>query len=184
MTLDEFWQHYAGQAFELVAGQAQPLADKGYLHEIITSRIKLLLSVFVETQYLGEVLGDGTRFALSDQDLLSVDAAFVSQARLQHLPNPEAYFPFPPDLMIEIVSPRLTSTQIQHKAEAFLLAGSEMVWVVDPDPEAVTLFYADGSIWQLMGTEWLDGGQALQGLRLQVNDLFPPLASRLSPLYS
>jgi Uma2 family endonuclease len=115
--------------------------QKGYLHEMVTSRVLMYLSLYVETHNLGEIFGDGTRFALSEEELRDADVAFVAAESLAQIKDPEMYLPFAPDLMIEVVSPRYTSTQIQQKLEAFLDAGTQAAWIVDPEPKQITIIF-------------------------------------------
>jgi Uma2 family endonuclease len=175
MRIDEFWQQYAGQPYELINGQAVPTVDKGYLHEVVTSRVLMCLSVHVEAHYLGEVLGEGVRFAASEQDLRAIDVAFISNSKLASIQNPESYLPFPPDLVVEVVSSRYTSTEIQNKANLFLEAGAKLVWIIDPQPKEVTVLLPDGSGEILSNGQLLTGHQVIPAFNLSINDLFPPL---------
>lgn len=175
MDIQTFWQTYAHQPYDLVNGQVVALPDQGFLHELVTTRVHMLLSVHVETSYLGEILGRGAHFALGDYDLRSADAAFVSEANLKRITDPEGYLPFSPDLMIQIVSPRWTSTQIQQNALAFLEGGSAQVWIIDPQPKQVTVLDATGQERLLNATDWLAAPYLLGDFGLRVEDVFPPL---------
>lgn len=173
--IDAFWQHYAGQAFELIDGRAQPIPDRGYVHEMTSNRVLKLLEVFVETDGLGTVLGGGARFVLGDDHLRALDVAFLDNAQLQHITDPDLYVPFAPLLAVEVVNPRYTSTQIEQKATLLLDYGTQIVWVADPSERTVSAFYADDSREVYAEEDELPGFHILPGLSLQVNDLFPPL---------
>lgn len=179
MNVDDFWAQFAGQPYQLIHGQPILNVQKGYLHEVVTSRIIMSLEVYVEEYYLGSVFGGGARFALADQEVRATDISFVSEAKLNQIRDPELYLPFAPDLMVEVVSSRFTSTQIQQKANLFIDAGTPLVWIVDPDPKEVTLLFADGSGMTLAGHERLSGYDVIPGLSMSVDDLFPPLNTQL-----
>lgn len=175
ISVAEFWASYAGQPYQLINGRVARILQAEYVHEMVVNRVQSCLEVYTEPLYLGVVVGAGVRFALSEYDLRAVDVAFISAARLEGLQDPEQFLPFPPDLLVEVVSSRYTSTQIQAKAELFLDAGTALVWVVDPSLKTVTVFYPNGAIEILSGDDHLDGYHIVPGFSLAVADFFPPL---------
>lgn len=175
MDIHSFWQTYAHQPYDLMNGQVVAHQDDGFLHEVVTNRIQMVLSVHVEDQYLGEVLGRGAHFALGERNLRSADAAFIGTAKLGQLANPELYLPFPPDLMIQIISPRWTSTEIQENIMAFLEAGTQQVWIIDPPSKQVTRLDASGEERVLNAIDWLSSPMLLGDFSIRVEDIFPPL---------
>ncbi|MFP4321142.1 MAG: Uma2 family endonuclease [Anaerolineales bacterium] len=179
LTIEKYWAEYAGHPYELINGQAVRIPRKEYVHEVITSRVLMLLDVFVENQYLGSVLGNGARFALSPYELRAADAAYVSHARLQSLQDPESFLPFAPDLMVEVVSSRYTSQEIEHKAEIFLQAGSQIVWIIDPAPQLVTMLDLNGTAYTYADEDIIPMESLLPGLRIAAADFFPPLGTNL-----
>ncbi len=177
LTIQQYWAEYANQPYELIDGYPVRIPRKEYVHEVITSRVVMLLDVFVENTYLGSVLGGGARFALSDYELRATDAAFITHQRLQALLDPETYLPFAPNLMVEVVSSRYTSSEIQTKAEQFLDAGCQWVWIIDPAPQLVTVLNARGHAWTLGNDDALPPHPNLPGLDVMASDFFPPLGT-------
>jgi Uma2 family endonuclease len=183
LTVTDFWAQYAGQPYELIGGEVSPLVQKGYLHEVVTNRVASFLAIYVEGRYLGEVLGTGARWALSPYDLRAADVAFIAGGRLSQMTHPDDYLPLPPDLVVEVVSPRYTSRQIQAKMEDFLRAGTPWAWIVDPTPKQVTVLAADGSARLLENEDRLQGGGLLPQFSVAVGDLFPPLDLQMKMSY-
>jgi Uma2 family endonuclease len=179
MDVDEFWAGYAGQPYELIHGEAVQLLQKEYLHEVVTSRVMMCLDVFVGTHYLGEVLGGGTRFALDAHNLRSADVTFVSNQQLATITDPERYLPFAPELMVEVISSRFTSTEILHKANLFLDAGTRLVWIIDPQPKQIIVLMPDGNSIAINSNQSLTGYHVLPEFRIKAEDLFPPLDTYL-----
>jgi Uma2 family endonuclease len=182
MKLETFWAEYAGKPFEFIDGEPVAKVQKGYLHEMVTSRVLMYLSLYVETHNLGEVFGDGTRFAISEHDLRAADVAYVTGQSLAKITDPESFLPFPPDLVIEVVSPRFTSTQIQQKMDAFLDAGAKAAWVVDPEPKEITILYPDGKAATFAAGNTVQADGMIPGLTFLAEDLFPPLGTQLDYL--
>lgn len=77
-----------------------------------------------------------------------------------------------PDLAVEILSPRDTSTAIQGKTLDYLKAGARLVWVVDPLAHTLTVYRPDGSARLLREDDALDGEDVLDGFALPLSVLF------------
>jgi Uma2 family endonuclease len=106
----------------------------------------------------------------------------VAAESLAQIKDPEMYLPFAPDLMIEVVSPRYTSTQIQQKLEAFLDAGTQAAWIVDPEPKQITIIFSDGEAHTFESGHTIPADGVIPGLSILTDDLFPPLGTQLDHL--
>ena len=62
------------------------------------------------SENVGEVLGSNAAFELSEDNVYQPDISFILTERL-HLAR-DVYFPGPPDISIEIISP--SSRQLRH----------------------------------------------------------------------
>jgi Uma2 family endonuclease len=116
ITVEQFWEEYAGKPFELVEGKVVKVPFRGGLHGIVAARIGTILSNFVIENSLGDVFATGTAFQLGD-DLRGTDAAFVSMERWQTVTEPDNYIPFAPDLAVEVVSPNDTAADVRAKVD-------------------------------------------------------------------
>ena len=77
-----------------------------------------------------------------------------------------------PDLAVEVVSPNDRPAEVSEKVEAWLAAGTRMVWVVEPANRTLTL-HAPGSADQtLTAQDAIDGGEVLPGFSCKVGDFF------------
>jgi len=59
MTVEEFWELYAGKPYELVNGRITEMTPIGITHGGVTRRVGALLGAFVDEHGLGEVVGRG-----------------------------------------------------------------------------------------------------------------------------
>jgi Uma2 family endonuclease len=82
------------------------------------------------------------------------------------------YDDIPPDLVVEVLSPRDIATELDQKVEEFLRAGVRLVWVVNPDTRTVRIHRLDGSISGLHETDELSGEDVLPGFACPVAALF------------
>ena len=89
----------------------------------------------------------------------------------QTQPSTEAYNPIAPDLAVEVLSPSNTPDEMAIKVDNYLRAGV-IVWVVNPDPQRVTVHRPDAAPKTYGIEDTLDGGAALPGFTLPVRDIF------------
>ena len=164
-----------GFRYELVRGELVKMAPAGRVHGKRGNRVNYSLSAYVYQNDLGEVYLAESGFHLeSDPDhVLAPDIAFVTREREEAFPDEDGFFPGPPDLAVEVVSPndRLTEVEVANKVAEWLAAGVRMVVGVNPRNRTVQTHTPDG-ITQLTEADTLDGGDVVPGWRLPVADIF------------
>ena len=96
-----------GYRYELVRGRLVRVDPSGSRSSITTGRVSRRLGTFVETNTLG-VTGDadwGFKLA-SDPDIVRApDVGFVRAERIPPEGIPRGFWPGPPDLAVEVISP-------------------------------------------------------------------------------
>jgi Uma2 family endonuclease len=173
LTVEEFWEQYAGKPYELVEGVVVAVAPAGGTHGATIGRPTTQLGTFVHLHELGEVFGAETGFQLGPKIMRGADAAFVRQEKLEQVEEPDKYIPFAPDLAVEVVSPNDTANEVQTKVKEYLAAGTLLVWVMYPETKQVVVHQPGGAAKTSEVNDTLDGGQVLPGLKIAVSDLFP-----------
>ena len=158
--------------FELVRGELKVMPLAKPLHGIICARVNSKLSGFVEEHDLGETFGAETGFLLErDPDtVLGPDAAFVSHERLAE--DLEKYFPFAPDLAVEVLSPGNTTREMNEKVAMYFAAGARAVWIFNPKKKTVAVYASPSDVQTLSEHDTLEGGEVLPGFRLELAKLF------------
>lgn len=84
----------------------------------------------------------------------------------------ETYSSVPPLLAIEIASPSQSRPFLKDKARAFIMAGTQMVWVLWQDTKTVDVYIASGVV-TLRTQDTIDGSVVLPGFTYPVANLFP-----------
>ncbi len=104
------------------------------------------------------------------------DVAFV---RWEKFPQGKvATEPIPsltPDLAVEILSVSNTAGEIRRKLKEYFLAGTSVVWLVDPIKRTVRVYTAPDASETLEATDTLKGGSLLLGFSLPLRQLFEKL---------
>lgn len=159
---------------ELVDGEIIRMTPTGAAHGVVTAGIGSLLHEHVSTRDLGVCCGADTGFILRrDPDVVRApDAAFVAAHRIPDTGVPASYWPFAPDLAVEVVSPSDHFADVQAKVAEYFAAGARQVWVLDPASRTVRAYrsVSDVQVFDVDGT--LTGGDLLPEFRCEVRRLF------------
>ena len=166
---------------ELVRGRLVVREPPGMRHGECELRIAVALSIFLTadqaarsaTQTLGRVMVGDPGFTLSrnPDTVRAPDIAYVSREQFDG-PMPHGFGEFAPDLAVEIRSPTDRLGAVLAKVGAWLTAGLQLVWVVDPMHQVVTVYRADGSQALLGVHDALPGEDLLPGFSLSLEELF------------
>ena len=165
-----------GGRIELVAGELARMTPTGGAHGALAVRIGRLLDEYVEANDLGVCCGAETGFILErDPDTVRApDAAVVLASRVPASGVPAGYWPFAPDLAVEVVSPSDRLADVHVKIAEYFAAGTRLVWLVEPETRMVHVYRSQQQV-EVLGTgDDLEGGDVLPGFRCPVSRLFPP----------
>jgi Uma2 family endonuclease len=109
----------------------------------------------------------------SDPDTVrGPDVSFVAPERVPEVGIPTGYWPGPPDLAVEVVSPNDRRSQVESKALHWLAAGTRAVVVLDPPNETATVYRSRHDIRVRAGDEPLDLHDVVPGFAPRTGDLF------------
>jgi Uma2 family endonuclease len=81
-----------------------------------------------------------------------------------------------PDLVVEILSPSETASELEEKVRDYRAAGTRLIWVVDPATRVVSVRRTGGPDTRLTEIDVLDGSDVLPGFTIPVTRLFARLA--------
>lgn len=163
---------------ELVAGFMVSEPPASFRHGDIAAELFRRLIEFVRAEDLGRVVSTETGFLLArDPDTVRApDVAFVSRARIERVGAFRGFFPGPPDLAVEVLSPSERPADVHAKIGDYLAAGSRFVWVIDPSRRQVRVHHSLLQPSILDETAVLEGDDVLPGFRVRVANLFPAKA--------
>lgn len=172
LTVEAFWEQYAGQPYELVDGEAVYVAPAGLEASNIARRMGGLIGIFVDDNDLGWVTTADGGYKLDEDNLRAPDVAFISNERLDKQADKRKYGTTAPDLAVEVVSPTDRAADVQNKVRLYLERGVLLVWVVYPGTREVVIHRPDRTAQTLTATDRLNGEDVLPGFTLPLATLF------------
>jgi Uma2 family endonuclease len=175
MTAEDLWQLPPdGNFHELVRGKLRAMPPAGFEHGAIGTKLFRALDRIVEGKNLGLLVAGDTGFLIAQHpdSVRAPDIGFVCRDRIQKTGIPTQYWPGPPDLAVEIISPSDTVYGISEKVEEWLEAGAGMVWVVNPRERTISVYRTGVPTLILTGNETLNGEPVIPGFAFKVKDLF------------
>jgi Uma2 family endonuclease len=158
---------------ELVAGELKEMTPAGHEHGSVTMNFSGPLHTFVKANNLGVVYAAETGFLLSsDPDTVRApDIAFVNRERVRVLQK-GGYFPGPPDLAVEVISPGDTYAEGEDKVHSWLDAGCQLVVVVNSRNRTVKVYRSTSAVTILTIDDSFQAQELLPGFDLPVRQIF------------
>jgi len=133
LTVDQFWEQYPFQPYELISGEPIKQESLGFRYSVVGLRVETRLTEFVDRFELGEVLGANNGFRLSNTTLRAPRVSYISRKKWKHIQYPYSYLPFAPDIAVEVFGAHATEQDIRTVCAQYVRAGTHYVWVFLPD---------------------------------------------------
>ena len=141
-----------GARYELVNGALQDRSElqgegmPNAEHGAASARIVSELDTHVRAGGLGVVLVECGFVLSEDRSTVRIpDVSFVGRAQMPGDGLPSGYFLGGPDLAIEVVSPSDKASDLMLKTAGYLTAGTQQVWIVEPNTRTVTVYQPGGA---------------------------------------
>ena len=168
MTLEEFLESDL-EGYEYSKGELIPVPPTSLEHGHISADLFWFLNLHVRKNELGRVYMSDTGFQVGEHVLMP-DIAFLTSARIPD--DLSKASPIPPDLAVEVVSPTDVLHRVVEKAFAYIDAGTQLVWVLEPKSKTVTVYRSETDITLLTRNDTLTGEDVIEGFSCQVAELF------------
>jgi Uma2 family endonuclease len=161
------------KGFELIDGKLVEKAQIGALAAWILGRLFALVDDYCRCSKLGVVL-------LSEAPYQCFPTETVRKPRISVLRcDPDTFVPqrhncpIAPDLAVEFIPSSGMNSDLIRKVDEFLRAGTQLVWVIDPDLCVVHVHRANGSVTTLREHEELTGEAVLPGFATPLAAFLP-----------
>lgn len=158
---------------ELIRGEIKRLMPTGHLHGYIETIIASLLLAFVQSRQLGRVLSGevGIYTRRKPDTVRGADVVYISQERLAQTQS-EGYLTVAPELVVEVMSPGDTWTEVQEKVQEYFAVGVQLMWVIDPRLKQIHVYRSADEAIRLTVHDELTGDDLLPGFAVRVSQIF------------
>jgi Uma2 family endonuclease len=157
--------------YELWDGELWRMSPTKKRHGRGTTRILAHLLRFLEANPIGSPYAGEVGFRVGPRRLVCPDVAYVCTERDAPVDDDE-FFPYAPDLAVEILSPDNTRPKVRRKARAYLANGGRLVWAIDVRRRRVIVYRPSAEPQILREEAFLDGEDVLPGFTVRIAELF------------
>lgn len=163
---------------EIIRGELRerPLTRRNPLHSEAMMIVGMFLGNWIRANRLvgGKVTGGeaGIRLRRDPESSIGVDVAYFSPAQMAVMPRDQPWYEGPPVLAVEIMSPSDKHEEIVDKVELYLECGVQIVWIIDPDFQTLTVHRPKTRPVPYGEDDILDGGPELPNFRVTVSEFF------------
>jgi Uma2 family endonuclease len=172
------WKQYAalpddGKRYQVVEGEliVAPAPTSG--HQRTIGRLFAALHAFVEANDLGEVLLSPIDVILSKTNVVQPDILFIAKRRLRIIKD---QITGPPDLVVEILSPKSARLDTVRKLDLYARFGVPHYWILNLDERVVICYRLAGKKYERVGLyegEDRFTHELFKGLTIELATLWP-----------
>lgn len=159
--------------YELIDGELLLTPAPSTRHQEISLEIMLRLALWVKENNLGKVFAAPTDVVLSKFDVVQPDILFVAKEHLGMIREESIHGP--PDLVIEILSPKQEKRDLIIKKQLYSTYGVREYWIVDPASESITVMIFQKNRLKTKQTYTLGSSvesAVVTGFKLQTREIF------------
>lgn len=173
-AFDELIQQdaYIGRDFEYIAGEMIEVVSNHHASELAFNLGSLIKAYLREHKIPGRVSGADGGFQIAGERYIP-DVAYISKKR-QPEPSRVGYNPNIPELVVEVISNPNNQQEDRWLRVKIVnyLSENILVWVVNPEAQAVEVYRANQPV-AIVGLQGaLSGDEVLPGLSIAVADIF------------
>lgn len=136
-------------------------------------KISTQLEIWSSQNNLGVTFDSSTGFKLPNGATRSPDASWVSKERWESLTlqQQEQFPPLCPDFVVELRSPSDALADIRLKMQEYLVNGSRLGWLIDPQTQQVEIYRTNQEVEIMRSPTTLSGEDVLPRFMLNVTQI-------------
>jgi Uma2 family endonuclease len=177
MTMEQFLQlpDQESYRYELWQGELVNVDERPLVHSWIRGEFVVRIKLFLEDCILGgEALG-GTAIQFGSHTLTRPDLSYWDAEGMKRMDWFSAPVRVIPRLLAQVASESDLPERLAERAEYYLRAGVQVVWIVDRDPFQIHVFEKGQPKRVLRPGDKLDAPTVLPGFSENVSSFVPPV---------
>ena len=127
-----------GNRYEVINGELCVTPSPSPVHTRIAFNLASLLEAFVAAHDLGWVTPAPVDVLLGEDDYVQPDVVFIRRERGEKVTD--RGIEFPPDLVVEVLSPSTAFRDRVQKRDRYAAFGVPEYWIIDPDARRVEVY--------------------------------------------
>ena len=150
-----------------------PKTPTGDAHGAIEANVAAELQAYAREKNLGKVRSGevGIYVRRNPDTVRAADVLYISHERYA-LKGSSVFLDVAPDLIVEILSPGDSWTEVTQKLRDYFAIGVRVVWVIDPAARTISAYRSLTDIREFTANDTLPGDDILPGFSLPVAGLF------------
>lgn len=149
-------------------------------HERVVENLAKHLAPYVSDDKLGKITYQEEKYDITPtwskyHTLWAPDIAFLRAERVPlvlGVLSHKQYAPLAPDLVAEVISPFRSRNEAISRAQAWIAAGTQLVWNIWKDTKRVDIWTSDFPMYSLSIYSTLDGLSIVPGFSMRVAHIF------------
>jgi len=163
-----------GRRYQLIEGDLDVIPAPSTTHQRVSQNLELILAYHIRGHRLGAIFHAPIDVLLAPDTVVQPDVVFVSRERRSVVT--ERGIEGPPDLVVEILSPKTRRLDRTTKMRVYARFGVRECWLIDPEAQSFEVFRLSGGAYVL--------AQAASGSETASSDLFPGLTLSLEAIFA
>ena len=165
-----------GQRYEIIGGELFVNPPPTWGHQLVIGRFYELLRDYARGSHGGQVAFAPFGVLFSPNDAVEPDLIFLAADR-PRVPSKDNTINYPPDLVVEVISPSSRRKDRVAKMALYARAGVSEYWTADPTERSFIMNHLQGSQYVQVPPDpdgWFSS-PTLDGLRVNPADVFSDL---------
>jgi Uma2 family endonuclease len=172
MTLEEFLELPDDYRLEYINGRIEGKVAPQKRHTEIQAEMRNCLNAFAAPRKLGRAYVE-LRCTFAGRSIIpGVVFLLKEHIEIDERGRPRDDTPWPPDLHVEVISPRQSLKKAREKLKHSTSNGCPLGWLIDPDPERIYNYRPGRRARRKPPDGVLEGKPVLPGFRLPVAEVF------------
>ncbi|MGR3309287.1 MAG: Uma2 family endonuclease [Candidatus Brocadiales bacterium] len=149
-TYQDYLHMPEDKRYELIEGEFFMVPSPNESHQHVSGELGFILQSFVKKNKSGSIYYAPFDVVFSDEDVVQPDIVFVSKGRRNIITKNN--IKGAPDLLIEILSPKISYRDREIKRKLYFKYGVKEYWIVDPEGQNIEVLSISEDGYKTSGT--------------------------------